>query len=283
MNNLILDRRQFFASAGLAGVGAGVGVATPAWARKTKLRDVSASWPRVQAVLDDWVTKKKVPGAVASVARGLDQADFMVSGTASFDSKTAMTPDTLFRCYSMTKTVTGMAAMMLIEDGKISLDQNIADFLPGFASPRVMIDGDKSLDSRPAAAPIRIRNLLTHTAGLGYNIITKGPLLDAYNQLGINPGQVSRHQLPGQPKIATAPSLEEFANRLSTLPLIADPGRKWSYSVALDLMGRIIEVASGMSFDAFLQKRIFDPLGMTSTFFQVPASAVARMTTNYVL
>ncbi|MGA0807164.1 MAG: serine hydrolase domain-containing protein, partial [Pseudohongiellaceae bacterium] len=85
---------------------------------------------------------------------------------------------------SMTKPITGIAAMMLIEDGKLKLDQNIADFLPGFANPRVMTEPDKSLASRPAARPITVRNLLTHTAGLGYTIVTKGPILDAYVQLG---------------------------------------------------------------------------------------------------
>jgi CubicO group peptidase (beta-lactamase class C family) len=278
VSKLILDRRQFVASAGLASAG----LAAPAWAAKAKKRDVSASWPKLQAVLDDWVTTKKVPGAAASVAKGLDQADFMVAGNTAFDTKTAITPDTLFRCYSQTKPVTGMAIMMLIEDGKIGMDQNVADFIPAFANPRVMIEPTKSLKSRPAMAPIRIRDLLTHTAGLGYTIVTKGPLLDAYNELGITPAQVSRHALPGQPKVVTAPSLEEFANRLGTLPLIGDPGRKWSYSVSLDLLGRVVEVASGMSFDAFLQKRIFDPLGMTSTWFQVPASATSRFTTNHI-
>ena len=106
-------------------------------------------------------------------------------------------------------------------------------------------------------------------------------MLAEYERLGINPGRVSRKPIPGLKPIPTAPSLEEFANRLATLPLIADPGMKWSYSVALDLMGRIIEIASGQTFDAFLKARMFDPLGMTSTFFQVPASEVGRLTTNY--
>ncbi len=270
------DRRQFLSSLALTSAAA----VSPAWAKVAK-RGVSHSWPAVQAVLDQWVRDKKVPGAAAGIARGLDQMDFMTAGTIAFDSQTAVTADTLFRAYSQTKPVTGMAAMLLIEDGKLSMDQNIADFIPAFANPRVMTEPEKSLASRPASGPITVRQLLTHTAGLGYTIITRGPLLKAYNELGITPALVSKMQIPGFSGGPTAPSLEEFANRLGTLPLIADPGRKWSYSVALDLMGRVIEVASGMGFDEFLQLRIFKPLGMTSSYFQVPSTEISRLTTNY--
>ena len=273
-----LDRRRFLASLALTG---GL-TATPAWAKKaTKGADVS-EWAAVQAVLDDWTRSKRVPGAVAAIGRGLGPVRYLMAGTIGTNSDApAMSPDSLFRAYSQTKPLTGIAAMMLIEDGKLKLDQNIADLIPAFSSPRVLIDGDKSLESRPSAAPITVRNLLTHTAGLGYTIVTKGPLLDAYNKLGITPAAISRKALPGQPKVVTAPSLEEFANRLGTLPLIADPGKKWSYSVSLDLLGRVIEIASGMPFDTFLSERIFKPLGMTSTYFQVPASEVGRLTDNY--
>ena len=274
MTQMILDRRQFVASTALAGAA----IATPVWAAKAGKTSVA---PRAQAVLDEWVAKKLVPGAAASIAKGTGPASFLTAGTAAFDYAAAITPDSLFRAYSMTKPVTGIAAMLLIEDGKLGMDQNIADFIPAFANPQVLTDPDKSLAGRPAAGPIRVRHLLTHTAGLGYNIITKGPLLEAYNKMGITAGQVSRHRLPGLPYFESAPTLEEFANRLGSLPLIADPGQRWSYSVALDLLGRVIEVASGMSFDAFLQKRIFEPLGMTNTFFQVPDAAKARMTTNH--
>ena len=277
MNNAQLDRRQ------LLGTGAGLlaFTAMPAYARPAR-RD-NLGWAKVQTLFDGYVADNRLPGAVGAMARGTDDASFILSGKIAREEARAMDADSLFRVYSMTKPITGMAAMMLIEDGKIGLDQNIADFIPGFKNPMVLIDPLKSLEARPSNAPITVRNLLTHTAGLGYNIITKGPLLDAYNRLGINPAAVSRKQLPGASPVPTAPGLEEFANRLATLPLIADPGTKWSYSVALDLMGRVIEVASGMSFDAFLKARMFDPLGMTSSFFQVPASEIPRFTTNYAI
>lgn len=273
--SMALNRRHFIGATALAG---GF-VAAPAWAKRT----VATTWPGIQAFLDQQVSTRYVPGGGGAIARGTDQADFLVSGRLSQEPSSApITPDSLFRCYSMTKPITGMAAMMLIEDGKMGLDQNIADFLPAFANPHVLVNPDKDLTSRPAQAPITVRTLLTHTAGLGYAIVTKGPLLQEYLKLGLIAAQVSRKPIPGiSSGVPNPPTLEEFANRLATLPLIADPGVKWSYSVSLDLMGRVIEVASGMPFDTFLQKRMFDPLGMTSSFFRVPASEVSRLTTNH--
>lgn len=273
---LILDRRHFLTASALS-----AGLAAAPLRAGMPLDPTAKKWLPVQSALQGFVDKKYVPGAAAAIGRGTDAPDFLFTGALAFDNPAAVDENTLFRAYSMTKPVTGMAAMMLIEDGKLKLDQNIADFIPGFANPKVLTDPDKSLDSRPAKAPITVRNLLTHTAGLGYNIVTTGPLLDAYVKLGITPAAVSRKPLPGIPDIPTAPSLAEFADRLATLPLIADPGEKWSYSVSLDLLGRVIELASGKAFDAFLQDRIFGPLGMTSSWFQVPQSEMKRLTTNY--
>jgi CubicO group peptidase (beta-lactamase class C family) len=270
-----LNRRHFIGATALA---SGF-LATPSWAK----RGISSAWSTVQAYLDQKVASKFIPGNGGAIALGTDQADFLVSGRLSKDSGAPpITPDSLWRCYSMTKPITGMAAMLLIEDGKLSLDQNIADFLPAFANPRVLVDPNRGLQSRPSQAPISIRNLVTHTAGLGYMIVTKGPLLKEYLRLGLGAGHVSRKPIPGFEGAApNPPTLAEFADRLATLPLIADPGVKWGYSVGLDLMGRVIEVASGMPFEAFVQKRIFDPLGMTSSFWQVPANEAGRLTTSY--
>ncbi len=146
---------------------------------------------------------------------------------------------------------------------------------------KVLVDPAKDLTSRPAARPITVRNLLTHTAGLGYTIITKGPLLDEYNRLGINPAQVNALMEPGM-RAARPASLEEFANRVATLPLIADPGAKWSYSIGLDVLGRVIEVAGGMPFDQFVNTRIFAPLKMQSSFWTVPQAKAGILATNYM-
>ncbi len=270
------NRRSFLALSGLAGAG----FATPGWGRS---HGGSAPSPALQAVLDKWVAGKSVPGAVASVARGLKPAAFMAAGMQSFDDTAAMTPDSLFRAYSMTKPLTGMAAMILIGEGKLGMDQAIADILPAFANMRVLTDPEKSLDSRPAKRPITVRNLLTHTAGLGYTITSKGPLLDAYLKNGLYAAIASKSPIEGMPSYPHPSGLAEFADRLAALPLVADPGTLWSYSVSLDLMGRVIEVVAGMPFETFLQTRIFTPLGMKSSYFQVPGVAAKRLTTNYVL
>jgi CubicO group peptidase (beta-lactamase class C family) len=135
----------------------------------------------------------------------------------------------------------------------------------------------------PATAPITVRNLLTHTAGLGYTIVQTGPIRDAYAKAGIMPFETSRVPVPGFGETHTAPSLAAFADNLAQLPLVYQPGTRWSYSVGLDLLGRVIELASGQEFAAFLKARFFDPLGMDSTSFQLARADVPRFTTNYVV
>jgi CubicO group peptidase (beta-lactamase class C family) len=179
----------------------------------------------------------------------------------------------------MTKPITAMAAMILIDDGKLKLDQPVSDILPAFKNMRVQLN-ENTIESRPAVRPITIRNLLTHTAGLGYNIITKGPLLELYNSKGINPAQVNAG-LEAVSRKTRAPNLQEFANRVASVPLIADPGTKWSYSIGLDVMGAVIEKASGMSFDKFVQTRLFDPLKMRSSYWTVPQNAAGRLVSEY--
>jgi CubicO group peptidase (beta-lactamase class C family) len=276
------ERRQVLAAGGALLALA----ANPAVAKQAITKNIAPKnpdWKKVQLLLDGFVANGRLCGAVGAMARGADDAYFAQSGTIARDESRAMDADSLFRVYSMTKPITGIAAMMLIEDGAIGLDQNIADFISGFKNPQVLIDPMNNLSARRAANPITIRNLLTHTAGLGYSVETEGPLLDAYNNLGLNPFIVSRNAIPGNAPVQTAPSLAEFADRVATLPLIAEPGSRWSYSMSLDVLGRVIEVGSGMAFDAFLMTRIFAPLSMTSSFFQVPASQAYRLTTNYAV
>lgn len=240
----------------------------------------SSPLPATQALFDGYVTDGKMPGIVGAFGTGDLPTVFIASGKIADGAASPAGPDSLWRVYSMTKPVTALAAMILIEQGKIGLDQPISDFIPAFKSMRVQLNPG-TLESRPAVRPITIRNLLTHTAGLGYNIVTTGPLLDQYNRLGIAPAALNAavEKSVGSVRPKT---LEEFANRVATLPLIADPGTKWSYSIGLDVMGRVIEVASGMSFGAFVQARIFGPLGMKSSFWTVPASEAGRLATNYV-
>ena len=242
---------------------------------------VKALLPATTALFDGYVAQDKMPGIVGAFGVGDGPTLFPAAGRIRDDAGApAAGPDSLWRVYSMSKPITGMAAMMLIEDGTLNLDDPVSKYIPAFKDMKVATSPDTSLDTRPATRPITIRNLLTHTAGLGYTIVTKGPLLKEYERLGILPLSVSaameEKMRPVRPK-----SLEEFANRVASLPLIAEPGTKWSYSIGLDVMGRVIEVASGMSFERFVQTRLFDPLKMKSSFWQVPQREIGRLATNY--
>ena len=269
------NRRGFLSMAGLGAIA--TMLPTPAWSF------LAQEYPTLRSQVEGYVAGKKAAGVVAAIGRGTAAPEIVAAGTLAIGNPTPVDIDTLFRIYSMTKPVTGMAAMILVGDGKIKLDQPIADFLPEFAQMRVLTSPDSSLDSVPAKTQITLRHLLTHTAGLGYSIITKGPLLKAYMDNGITPGAISRMPIPGFEPGAPTPDLKTFAERVAKLPLIAEPGTKWSYSISLDLLGRVIEVASGMEFEAFLKARLFDPLKMGSTYFQVPQSEVKRFATNYAV
>jgi CubicO group peptidase (beta-lactamase class C family) len=273
----VLGRRGFLSLSGRLAAAGAASTFIPAqvWALAAE------KYPTIKAQFDGYVSTGKLPGLLAAIGNGGTAPDVVAVGTIAQGSNTAVDMDTLWRVYSMTKPITGIAAMMLVGEGKMKLDQPIADFLPEFASMQVLTDPDNSLNAVPAKNQITVRHLLTHTAGLGYGIITKGPLLKAYNDKGINPGLISRFPIPGFPVAAPTPDLKTFAERVATLPLIAEPGTTWSYSISLDLLGRVIEVASGMDFEAFLNTRLFAPLKMTSSYFQVPASETKRFVTNY--
>jgi CubicO group peptidase (beta-lactamase class C family) len=271
----VTSRRRFL---GMAGMGAvATMLPTPAWSF------LAREYPTLKGKIEGFVAAKQSAGIVAAIGHGAEAAEFVSAGTLAIGNATPVGPDTLYRAYSMTKPLTGMAAMILIEEGKLKLDQPIADFIPEFAQMRVLTSPDTAMDSVPAKTQITVRHLLTHTAGLGYSITSKGPLLQAYKDNGILPGVVSRMSLPGFEPGAPVPDLKTFAERVAKLPLMAEPGTKWIYSISLDLLGRVIEVASGMDFEAFLKARIFEPLKMTSSFFQVPSAEVPRFTTNYAV
>ena len=241
---------------------------------------IASPLPATQALYDSYVAANKMPGIVGAFGGGNLPTVFVAAGRIATDANAAPAgPDSLWRVYSMTKPITAMAAMILIEDGKMKLDEPISDFLPAFKTMRVRLN-ENTIETRPATRPITVRNLLTHTAGLGYNIVTKGPLLQLYIDKGINPAEVNAAMEVEARKTRPA-TLQQFADTVAGVPLIADPGTKWSYSIGLDVMGAVIEKASGMSFDAFVQKRIFDPLKMTSSFWTVPASDAGRLATNY--
>lgn len=246
------------------------------------VQDAAVAADAVPALTRAYVADRKAPGIVVAYAKGGRPPLFAAAGTIADGADAVKAdPDSLWRVYSMTKPITGMAAMMLVEDGKLRLDQPVSDFIPGFKAMKVLTDPANSLASRPAARPVTVRHLLTHTAGLGYTIVTKGPLLHEYERLGIVPAAVSTGVEPNLRKVRPA-SLKEFVDRVATLPLIADPGTKWSYSIGLDVLARVVEVAGGMPFERFVQTRLFAPLGMTSSYWSVPESETGRLATNYL-
>ncbi len=276
-----LSRRAMMRSTAMLGCGAalsGLPFASRALAQE------ASQWPRLSAMIDSYVRTRKVANMVAALGWGTDVPQFLASGNTSFTSSVTAGPDTIYRIYSMTKPVTGMATMLCIEDGLLSLDQPIAEILPGFADMKVQktYDGAITPDNlEPAERPITVRHCLTHTAGLGYSVIQQGPIVQAYGERGIVPGLVSRLQMIPLLSGTPAGSLKQFADELASMPLVLQPGTRWSYSMGLDLLGRVIEVASGKSFDAFLKERIFDPCGMDSTGFRVKPGQEGRFTANY--
>lgn len=260
---------------------AGAALARQAQRQPTPIASENAPLPQSTALIDSYPATDKTPGIVAAVGRGDRPATIIAAGTLASDAGTRkVDADSLWRVYSMTKPITAMAAMILIEEGKMSLDQPISDFIPAFKNMTVLVNPATDLTARPATTAITIRHLMTHTAGLGYTIITTGPLLKEYEKKGITPF-TANGQVEAQMRLARPKSLEEFANRVATLPLIAEPGTKWSYSIGLDVLGRVVEVAGKMPFETFLQRRIFTPLGMKSSYFTVPAADAGRLVTGY--
>jgi CubicO group peptidase (beta-lactamase class C family) len=183
----------------------------------------------------------------------------------------AVETDTIWRVYSMTKPVTSLAAMMLFEEGRFDLNDEVATWLPEFANPEVYVEGPpESPVTRPASGPIRVWHLLTHTAGLTYGFQRCHPVDAIYRHRGFD---------FGPPKgLDLAAAVAQFA----TLPLVFDPGTSWNYSVATDVVGRLIEVWGEMPLDEFFATRIFEPLGMTDTGFFCDEGSLDRLAELYV-
>lgn len=274
-----ITRRQWLA--GAAALGAGAAFEFPLMAQPAPV-----SWPSVTRLISRYVGGNKVANMVAALGFDDGPPQVIASGVDGLAGPRRSDGRSIYRIYSMTKPVTGMAAAMLIDEGKLGLDQPLNDILPRYRDMRVqkVPDGPITADNlEPAARPITIRHLLTHTSGLGYGIIQSGPIAAAYRQLGIIPGLFTRLQVIPVLQGTPAGSLELFADRLAELPLVYQPGTRWSYSMGLDVIGRVIEVVTGQPFDRFLQDRFFDPLGMDDTGFQVLRADAGRMTTSYFL
>ena len=202
-------------------------------------------------------------GGVTLVARNGRIVDWQAYGHRDLARREPMRRDAIFRIYSMTKTVTSVAVMMLVEEGKLTLDDPLSRYLPGFQAPQVMVGGTADAPKlRAAAKPVTLHALLTHTAG--YPAGVKGDEQAVTLMERIDPHGAS--------------DLRGFAERMSRVPLAADPGTRFGYDGAsLELLARVVEVVSGQSFDRFLRQRIFEPLAMHDTGFSVPAAQRARV------
>ena len=240
-------------------------------------------WPAVQRALDGFVAERKAPGAAVAVAFGDGPVAYPAAGTIAHDSVTRFDENSICRMYSITKNVTRTAAILLVEDGKITLDQPVHDVLPEFRSLRVCVDIEKGLESRPATRTMTIRHLLTDTSGLGNwtpGSDSGDPLHALYRERGITPGNFgARLNRPGYgPQVK---SLREMIERVAELPLAYEPGTVLHYSIGFDVIALVIERVTGTSLDVFLARRVFEQLGMESTGFQVARKNAGRLTTNY--
>jgi len=229
---------------------------------------------RMADTLQAYVDRGEVPGLVALIARG-DTVHVVAAGVQDRDSGVAMARDSLFRIASMTKPIAAAAAMILVEDGKLRLDEPVDRLLPELANRRVLRTlGSEIDDTVPADRPITLRDLLTFRCGFGAVMARPGayPIQKAMSDAGFAPG----------PSPADFPP-DEWIARFARLPLIQQPGTSWLYHTGSDILGVLIARAAQTPFDAFLAERIFAPLGMVDTGFSVPADKIGRLTTSYML
>ena len=223
--------------------------------------------------VSDWgkrlVDDGKLAGVTTAVTRRGKVVHLHSCGMADVAAGRAMSADAILRIYSMSKPLTSVAIMMLYEEGHFQLDDPITRFLPCFANMRVGAGGQRGkLDTVPAMRDITFRDLLTHTSGLTYGFMQSTLVDQKYRDEGIEFQSDSS-------------TLGEMVERLADLPLVAQPGAEWNYSVATDVLGHLVAVISGEPFGAFLEQRVLAPLGMADTAFHVPPDKHGRLAANY--
>jgi CubicO group peptidase (beta-lactamase class C family) len=221
------------------------------------------------AAMQRYVDGNLLSGVSSAVLVGRELVDVNYAGWADKEAQTALRADHIFRVFSNTKLVTSCAALLLFEEGKFGLDDPIEKYSPQLGNRQVLLPNAASLDeTEPARSSITIRQLMSHQSGLSYGFFDPGSLIfKAYGERGIlNP----------------MTTLAQMVDALAGLPLIYHPGTSWEYSVAIDVLARLVEVISGQPFDKFIQARIFDRLGMVDTGFVVPEKNLDRLVTYYV-
>jgi CubicO group peptidase (beta-lactamase class C family) len=225
---------------------------------------------RIAAAVDESIKSQQIAGAVTMVVRHGKVAWLKPQGMIDREAGKAMPADAIFRICSMTKPITSVAVMMLYEEGKFSLEDPISKYLPEFKNPKVLVkpaNGGASY-TIPATREIMIRDLLRHTSGLTYN--WNADLGKMYDDANVATGLL---EYDG--------TIADNVKRLAAQPLLFNPGERWEYSLGVDVLGRLVEVVSGMPLDQFFRTRIFEPLGMKDTYFYVPQEKVSRVATAY--
>ena len=224
---------------------------------------------RITNMLQKAVNDGDVPGVAALIARNGKIVYYKSFGMADNEAGRPLKKDDIFRIASQSKAITSTAVMMLWEEGKFKLDDPISKYIPEFKNPQVLKDfhyADTTYTTVPAKSEITIRQLLTHTSGVGYGIIDDEPFKMIYQKAGVTDLFTTKDITIG-----------ESVRKLARLPLHFNPGEKLSYSEGLDVLGYFIEVVSGMPFDVFLKKHIFEPLGMNDTGFYFPDEKAGRL------
>lgn len=222
---------------------------------------------RINAYFEREVALKRIPGAIVLIRRRGQTAYYERFGVRDVATGAPMTPDTIFALYSMTKPITSVAAMMLVEEGKLALDDEVGRYIPGFYKIQVGAEkmgpsGEPVLNLVAPRRPVLIHDLLRQTAGIPYASLAYGVVKKPYEDADLISGMLDNAQV---------------AERIASLPLISDPGEYWVYGHATDVLGRVIEVVSGKSLYEFEKQRLLDPLGMTSTSFFVTDKAKQAM------
>ena len=230
---------------------------------------------RIDNLINDYVKHEWVKGVVTIVVKDNQVVQYKGYGFADAETKKPMEKDELLRIASQTKAITATGIMILYEQGKLLLDERVADFIPEFKDP-VVLDkfspADSGYSTVPAKRDITIRDLLTHTSGIDYSGIGSENMRAIYAKAGISGGfnTAKKNQ-----------SLLDAMKLLAKLPLAHQPGEKWTYGLNFDLLGCLIEVISGMSLNDFLTRNIFEPMGMKDTYFNVPANKGNRLASVY--
>lgn len=229
----------------------------------------SARLALLDSSMNSWVQKKWLNGSVALIARRGKVVFHKAYGYNDPDAGAKLDENGIFRIASQTKAITTVAAMMLWEEGKFALDDPVSKFIPSFANQGVLDHfnaSDSTYTTVPAKRAVTIRDLLTHTSGLGYPTIGTPEALAIYAKNNI-PGGLGIHDQ----------ELDEAMTRLGTLPLLFQPGEQWMYGINTDLLGYLVELWSGKTLEAFFTERIFQPLGMADTQFNLPAEKAPRL------